>query len=64
LGINNPVGAPLLSVIMLETVGKPQAARCPCQAVLGRLAGGLPAASPGGVVTTLQFALAVRDWEI
>jgi isocitrate/isopropylmalate dehydrogenase len=58
-GIANPVGALLSSVLMLETLGEPQAASRLRQAVLDTLASGLRTADLGGAAKTAQFTHAV-----
>ena len=58
-GIANPVGALLSSVLMLETLGEPQAAARLRQAVLDTLRSGLRTADLGGTASTTQFTRAV-----
>jgi homoisocitrate dehydrogenase len=60
-GIANPVGTLLSSAMMLETLGKPAAAKRLRQAVLDTLASGLRTADLGGQATTKQFSQAVLD---
>jgi len=58
-GIANPVGALLSSVLMLETLGEPQAADRLRLAVLDTLASGLRTADLSGKASTMQFTRAV-----
>jgi homoisocitrate dehydrogenase len=58
-GIANPVGALLSSVLMLETLGEPEAAGRLRQAVLDTLASGLLTADLGGSASTSYFTRAV-----
>ena len=58
-GIANPVGALLSSVLMLETLGEPQAADRLRLAVLDTLASGLRTADLGGTANTTQFTRTV-----
>ena len=60
-GIANPVGALFSSVLMLEVLGEPAAARDLRQAVLNTLASGVRTADLGGAATTKQFIHAVID---
>ena len=60
-GIANPVGALLSSVLMLETLGEPQAAAQLRQAVLDTLRSGLRTADLGGTASTKKFTRAVCD---
>jgi homoisocitrate dehydrogenase len=58
-GIANPVGALLSAVLLLETLGEPQAARSLQAAVVGVLSSGLRTPDLGGAATTEQFKAAV-----